>query len=93
MSDDFKDKGGSPWGSPPGGGNGSGRGPTPPDIDAIIKDIQKKINKFLPGGSKSGGKPIGLIIIILLFVWLGSCLLYTSPSPRDVEESRMPSSA
>ena len=28
--------------------------------------------------------------------WIGSsrgCLLYTSPSPRDVEESRMPSSA
>ena len=24
---------------------------------------------------------------------LGDCLLYTSPSPRDVEESRMPSSA
>ena len=25
--------------------------------------------------------------------WDGPCLLYTSPSPRDVEESRMPSSA
>ena len=25
--------------------------------------------------------------------WLHDCLLYTSPSPRDVEESRMPSSA
>ena len=25
--------------------------------------------------------------------FLDSCLLYTSPSPRDVEESRMPSSA
>ena len=25
--------------------------------------------------------------------WVGNCLLYTSPSPRDVEESRMPSSA
>ena len=25
--------------------------------------------------------------------WWISCLLYTSPSPRDVEESRMPSSA
>ena len=25
--------------------------------------------------------------------WFNSCLLYTSPSPRDVEESRMPSSA
>ena len=26
-------------------------------------------------------------------VELNNCLLYTSPSPRDVEESRMPSSA
>ena len=26
-------------------------------------------------------------------VFGGTCLLYTSPSPRDVEESRMPSSA
>ena len=25
--------------------------------------------------------------------YLKNCLLYTSPSPRDVEESRMPSSA
>ena len=25
--------------------------------------------------------------------WIAPCLLYTSPSPRDVEESRMPSSA
>ena len=25
--------------------------------------------------------------------FLNPCLLYTSPSPRDVEESRMPSSA
>ena len=29
----------------------------------------------------------------MLFDVLPSCLLYTSPSPRDVEESRMPSSA
>ena len=26
-------------------------------------------------------------------IWCRDCLLYTSPSPRDVEESRMPSSA
>ena len=31
--------------------------------------------------------------IILLFMGNKYCLLYTSPSPRDVEESRMPSSA
>jgi membrane protease subunit HflK len=85
MSDDFKGRGGSPWGSPPGGGgNGSGRGPTPPDIDAIIRDIQNKINKFLPGGSKSGSKPIGLILIILLFVWLASGLYRVLPDEQGV---------
>ena len=85
MPDDFKGRGGSPWGSPPGGGgNGSGRGPTPPDIDAIIRDIQNKINKFLPGGSKSGGKPIGLILIILLFVWLASGLYRVGPDEQGV---------
>ena len=85
MSDDFKGRGGSPWGAPPGGGgNGSGRGPTPPDIDAIIKDIQNKINKFLPGGSKSGGKPIVLILIVLLFVWLASGLYRVLPDEQGV---------
>ena len=84
MSDDFKGRGGSPWGSSPGGGNGSGKGPTPPDIDAIIRDIQNKINKFLPGGSKSGGKPIGLILIVLLFVWLASGLYRVLPDEQGV---------
>ena len=27
------------------------------------------------------------------FTWIGHCLLYTSPSPRDATLSRMPSSA
>ena len=59
MSDNFQQRGGSPWGSPPGGsgnGNGSRRGPTPPDVDQIIKELQDKIKKFLPGGSDSSGK-------------------------------------
>ena len=45
MSDNFQQRGGgSPWGSPPGGsGNGSGRGPTPPDVDKIIREFQDKI--------------------------------------------------
>ena len=30
---------------------------------------------------------------VVLFAIACTCLLYTSPSPRDVEESRMPSSA
>ena len=31
--------------------------------------------------------------IAVVFVFLGFCLLYTSPSPRDLSTSRMPSSA
>ena len=74
MVDDFRGRGGSPWGSPPGGGgNGSGRkGPTPPDIDEIIRNLQDKINRFMPGGAAKGGKPIIFgLIILLVIVWLG----------------------
>ena len=44
MSDDFKNQ--SPWGTPPGGnGNGDGsgfrRGPTPPNIDEIVRKLTK----------------------------------------------------
>jgi len=84
MSDDFQGRGGSPWGTPPGGGNGSGKGPTPPDIDAIIRDIQNKIKRFLPGGSSSGGKPIGLILIIIGLVWLASGLYRVGPDEQGV---------
>jgi len=31
--------------------------------------------------------------VLKLYLVYNDCLLYTSPSPRDVEESRMPSSA
>ena len=75
MSDDFQQRGGSPWGTPPGGGgdgNGSGRGPTPPDVDKIIKEFQEKIKKFLPGGSSSGGKQA--ILILIIFAWTASYL-------------------
>ena len=34
-----------------------------------------------------------VVVITSGAIGTGSCLLYTSPSPRDVEESRMPSSA
>ena len=42
--------------------------------------------------------PLGIVKAIKHRTWLDNvssiaCLLYTSPSPRDVEESRMPSSA
>ncbi|MDC0216089.1 FtsH protease activity modulator HflK [Candidatus Pelagibacter sp.] len=85
MVDDFKGRGGSPWGSPPGGGgNGSGRGPNPPDIDEIIRNIQKIINRFLPGGGARGGKSLSLILLIIVGIWTASGLYRVLPDEQGV---------
>ena len=44
-------------------------------------------------GMGGAGDTFGLRRIFLVGLVAYTCLLYTSPSPRDVEESRMPSSA
>jgi len=73
----------SPWGSDP-GNNGSGTTREPPNIDEIIKKIQKTINKYLPGGKSSGGKPIFLGLIILIFLWFASGLYRVLPDEQGV---------
>ena len=83
--DDFR-KGGSPWGSPPGGGGGNGsgrRGPTPPNIDEVVQKIQDLIKKFMPGGS-SGKKPILLGLVILIAIWAFSGLYRVLPDEQGV---------
>ena len=50
-------------------------------VDAIITDAQDPNEVWYNLNYKYGN------------TWPNICLLYTSPSPRDVEESRMPSSA
>ena len=35
----------------------------------------------------------GAIIAVIIIIVVNICLLYTSPSPRDLSTSRMPSSA
>ena len=84
MSDNFQQRGGSPWGTPPGGGNGNGRGPTPPDVDKIIRELQDKIKNFLPGGKSSSGKTLILGLIIIAFVWLASGLYRVLPDEQGV---------
>ena len=51
-------------------------------------EIEKKVENLL--GKMTLQEKIGQMNQLSPY---GSCLLYTSPSPRDVEESRMPSSA
>ncbi len=84
MVDDFKGRGGSPWGSSPGGGNGSGRGPTPPDFDKLIRDIQEKIKNFLPGGASTGKKPIFFGLIVLIIIWALTGLYRVLPDEQGV---------
>ena len=79
---DFKNQ--SPWGTPPGGGNGGfRRGPTPPDIEEIVKKIQNIINKFT-GGGKGGSKPIVFGLIILSILWALSGLYRVLPDEQGV---------
>jgi len=80
---DFKNQ--SPWGSPPGGGGNGGfrRGPTPPDIDELIKKIQNTINRFI-GGGKGGAKPVLFGLIILAVVWSLSGLYRVLPDEQGV---------
>ena len=79
-------KGQSPWGTPPPGGNGDGgfrRGPTPPNIDEIVKKFQEKLNKFMPG-SGSGNKPIFFALLILIIIWVLSGLYRVLPDEQGV---------
>ena len=82
----FKDKifkNQSPWGSDR-GNNGSGNTGQPPSFDEIIKNIQKTINKFLPGGTSGAGKPIVLGLIILILLWLASGLYRVLPDEQGI---------
>ena len=84
MVDDFKGRGGSPWGTSPGGGNGSGRGPVPPNIDEVIRNIQEKIKRFLPSGSTGGNKPLLFGLIIIAIIWALSGLYRVLPDEQGI---------
>ena len=85
----FKDKifkNQSPWGSTPPGrgsdGNGSGTRTDPPNIDDVIKNFQKTINKF--SGGKGGPKPFLFGLLILLGLWAASGLYRVLPDEQGV---------
>ena len=77
----------SPWGSSSGGssnGNGSGTRREPPNIDDVIKNFQKTINKFLPGGRSGGGKSVFLLLLVLIAIWAASGLYRVLPDEQGV---------
>ena len=80
----------SPWGSPPGGGgqgspggNGSGTRQDPPNLDDIIRNLQKTINKFT-GGKSGGSRPIIIGLMVLVLLYLASGLYRVLPDEQGV---------
>ena len=63
----------------PKGFGGGGGGASRSDVESMIG---KRIENYT-----------GLITLSYLGAFFATCLLYTSPSPRDKRQSRMPSSA
>ena len=55
-------------------------------------NLTEAINKLWLGVGASVAASIGVAFLVVYLKSI-ACLLYTSPSPRDAHESRMPSSA
>ena len=58
-----------------------------------IDDIHQKLYPVLKEAKKTGQKTSFIVDKLIISGQVYSCLLYTSPSPRDQRGSRMPSSA
>jgi len=81
--------GGGPWGGGGGGGGGpfggggGGRGPTPPDLEEMLKRSQDIVRRLLPG---SGGiKGLVLLFIAIVGFWSLSGIYRVEPGQQGVE--------
>ena len=63
------------------------------DLSAFVWNDRPKIQRHHVNIDGSKSQVYEVTNIYKDFDRARNCLLYTSPSPRDVEESRMPSSA
>ena len=77
---------GGPWGGrrPSGGGGGGGGGGQPPDLEDLIRKMQDKGKRFMPGGF-GGIRGIVIILIVLVAVWLASGIYRVDTNQQGVE--------
>ena len=59
----------------------------------LVLSVEESLSKVFLERSDQVFQKLENILTIFKEEKVSTCLLYTSPSPRDVEESRMPSSA
>lgn len=82
----WSNQGGGPWGSGPRGPWGSGpqsSGPTPPDLEELLRRSQDKLRNVLPGGNL-GGKGVALIALAALAIWGFSGFFRVEPDELGV---------
>jgi membrane protease subunit HflK len=78
--------GGGPWGSGGKGPWGSGPqspGPTPPDLEEILRRGQDRLRRVLPGGNL-GGRGFALIVLGVLVLWGVSGFFRVEPDELGV---------
>ncbi|MFG1344839.1 FtsH protease activity modulator HflK [Xanthobacter autotrophicus DSM 431] len=81
----WKNQSGGPWGNGPRSPWGSGpssSGPTPPDIEDLIRRSQDQLRNLLPGSF--GAKGIAIIIGLIVFGWLMSGWYRVQPDEQGV---------
>jgi membrane protease subunit HflK len=78
--------GGGPWGTGGKGPWGSGpqsSGPTPPDLEEILRRGQDKLRRFLPGGNL-GGRGFALLALGVVALWGFSGFFRVEPDELGV---------
>ncbi len=82
----WSNQGGGPWGSGPKGPWGSGpqsSGPTPPDLEDLLRRSQDKLRSVMPGGNL-GGKGVIIIGLIAVLLWGLSGIFVVQPDEVGV---------
>jgi membrane protease subunit HflK len=83
----WTNQGGGPWGGSGGKGPwGSGpqqQGPTPPDLEEILRRGQDKLKRVLPGGNL-GGKGFALLALAAVALWGASGFFRVEPDELGV---------
>ncbi|HEY8269162.1 MAG TPA: FtsH protease activity modulator HflK [Xanthobacteraceae bacterium] len=85
----WKNQSGGPWGGgggprgPWGQGPQSG-GPTPPNLEDLIRRGQDRLKSVLPGSGNFGGRGTALVILALVVVWMLSGFYRVEPDEQGV---------
>jgi len=81
----WSNQGGGPWGSGKGpwSSGPQQQGPTPPDLEEILRRGQDRLKRFLPGGSL-GGRGFALLLLAAVALWGFSGFFRVEPDELGV---------